>query len=1029
MNLSVICIKRPVLATVLSLVLIILGLLAFTRLSVNYLPDYSTNTINVSTAWDGASASYMEENITTPLEDVISAVSGIDYIESTSIKGGSSIDLTLNDNADYDEVMNDVRTRVDMSLKRLPDNLPNSPIVKEGYRSTSLLRIAISDPNMPLQNLQDFVTRNIEDQVSQIEGVGDVRSHGADPYSMVITVDPQKLKTLHLSVKEIANAIADANTQEAAGTITGKVIDFPLNLDTSLKTIQDFKDVVVKNDNGTLLSVKDIAKVELKGFATTSVIAKYNGAPSIILEVNTTNDANEIQTATAVKQFLAQLKPSLPEGLTMKPFSDMSIFMNASVDEVYMAIAFAVLFVIFVILVFLGNLRSVFIPVITIPICLISTFGLMYVLGFSINMVTLIAIVLSVGLVVDDAIVVLENTYRRIEAGESPLEAAINGSKEILFAIVVMTLTLAAVYAPFGFMTGMAAAFLTPFAFTLAGAVIISGFVSLTLSPMMCSKLLASYTVVQADSSLSISRWQSCVEQFLKRLTSGYQAVLGFVLRYKYSVLLGMIIIVMVGGFFVRSIPFDALPDEDVGLVFVVYHSPVNEDVKSVETKLDKVASLTHGIDAISSTVSIAQGNNVRGAPSFVIIQLKPWSERVMSSEDVQNIMNQRIKQATGINAMAHAIGGSHAGYDGVEFLLYGSSDYDHLYKNASLIMSQLQKDNPHFKDMRTDIAYDMQEYDIVINRIMAAKLNVSIQEITDTVATLLGTQNVTSFTLSSFSYYAYLLADANLRSDLYSLLSFYVKSSTGDMIPLSELVSLKPAIRQSQLPHYNRQQSTSITAQFSEDYSMADAIQYLNETLPSLLPGGVSFTFSGDALDAINSNSSTAVLFLLAVVFIYLILAAQFESFLDPLIILLCVPLSIVFALICLRYSGGTINMYTVIGLITLIGLIAKHGILITQFANTELDKGKSVYDAVIAGSTVRLRPILMTTAAMVMGALPLMLSSGAGANSRHQIGLVIVSGMLGGTLFSLFIVPSAYMAINQLKIRLFKRVVESDS
>ncbi|MBV52469.1 MAG: multidrug transporter AcrB [Coxiellaceae bacterium] len=1023
MNLSVVCIKRPVLATVLSLVLIILGLLAFTRLSVNYLPDFSTNSINVSTAWDGASASYMEENITTPLEDVISAVSGIDYIESTSIKGGSSISLTLNDHADYNEVMNDVRTRVDMSLKRLPDNLPSSPIVKEGYRSTSLLRIAISDPNMPLQNLQDFVTRNIEDQISQIEGVGDVRSHGADPYSMVITVDPQKLKTLHLSVREIAEVIADANTQEAAGTITGKVIDFPLNLDTSLKTIQDFKDIVVKNDNGTLLSVKDIASVELKGFATTSVIAKYNGEPAIILEVNTTNDANEIQTATAVKQFLEQLKPSLPEGLTMTPFSDMSIFMNASVDEVYTAIAFAVLFVIFVILIFLGNLRSVFIPVITIPICLISTFALMYVLGFSINMVTLIAIVLSVGLVVDDAIVVLENTYRRIEAGESPQEAAINGSKEIVFAIVVMTLTLAAVYAPFGFMTGMAAAFLTPFAFTLAGAVIISGFVSLTLSPMMCSKLLVSPTAVDNNiGRFSLARWQRCVEQLFGRLIINYQTILGWVLQQKYTVLLSMIIIVIVGGFFARSVPFNALPDEDVGLVFVVYHAPVNEDVKSVETKLNTIVSLTHGIDAISSTVSLAQGNNIHGAPSFVIMQLKPWSERMMSSEDVQNIMNQRIKQATGINAMAHAIGGSHAGYDGVEFLLYGASDYDQLYKNASSIMSKLQSDNPHFQDMRTDIAYDMQEYDIVINRIMAAKLNVPIQEITDTVATLLGTQNVTSFTLSSFSYYTYLLADASLRSDLYSLLSFYVKSSTGDMIPLSELVSLKPAIRQSQLPHYNRQQSTSITAQFSKDYSMAEAIQYLNQELPSLLPSGVSFTFSGDALDAINSNSSTATLFLLAVVFIYLILAAQFESFLDPLIILLCVPLSIVFALLCLRYAGGTINMYTVIGLITLIGLIAKHGILITQFANTKLDQGESIFDAIMSGSSVRLRPILMTTAAMVMGALPLMLSSGAGANSRHQIGLVIVSGMLGGTLFSLFIVPAAYMVFKQLKLRFRK-------
>ena len=556
MNLSVICIKRPVLATVLSLILIILGLLAFTRLSVNYLPDYSSSSINVSTTWDGASASYMEENITTPLEDTISAVSGIDYITSTSIKGGSSIDITLNDDADYDEVMNDVRTRIDMSLKRLPDTMPNSPVVKEGYRSTSLMRLAITDPNMELQSLQDYVTRNVQDQLSQIEGVGDVQVHGAAPYSMVITVDPQKLKTLELSVQDIADAIADANTQEAAGTIIGNVVDFPLNLDTSLVTESDFKNVVVKNDNGTLLLVKDIAKVELKGFETSGVISKFNGKSSIILEVNTTNDANEIQTAALVKKFIDNLKPSLPEGLVIEPFSDMSVFMNASVDEVYMTIAFAVLFVIFVILVFLGNLRSVLIPVITIPICLVSTFALMYALGFSINMVTLIAIVLSVGLVVDDAIVVLENTYRRIEMGEKPLQAAINGSKEILFAIVVMTLTLAAVYAPFGFMTGMASAFLTPFAFTLAGAVIISGFVSLTLSPMMCSKLLTPPSSADGKRSfLSMSIWQSVVDRFLNALTKSYQKVLGWVLRHKYLVLMSMVIVVVIGCFFARDIP------------------------------------------------------------------------------------------------------------------------------------------------------------------------------------------------------------------------------------------------------------------------------------------------------------------------------------------------------------------------------------------------------------------------------------------------------------------------------------------
>ena len=1024
MNLSQICIKRPVLATVLSLLLIIIGLLAFQHLSVNYLPVYTTDSINVETVDEGASSEYIEKNITTPLEDSISAVTGIDYMTSQSIKGASAITINITTNADYDEVMNDVRTRVNMALKKLPDDLLNSPEVKEGYKSMSLMRLAITDPNMPLQNLQDFVTRNIQDQLTQIEGVGDARAKGAEPYSMLITINPKKLQKLNLSIQEISAAIQDANTQTAAGTISNNTIDFPLNLDTSLKSKDDFADVVVKNQDGTLIRVKDIASVELTGFATSSMISKYNGKPAIIMEVNTTNDANEIATATAIKKFLQEIKPSLPPGLEITPFTDMSVFMKASVNEVYYAIVFAIICVVIVIMFFLGSLRTVFIPVVTIPICLIATFALMYGLDFSINMITLIAIVLAVGLVVDDAIVVLENIYRRIEHGETPYDAAIAGSKEIVFSIVVMTLTLAAVYAPFGFMSGSAAAFLKPFAFTLAGAVLISGFVSLTLSPMMCSKLLRlpSNNKEKGFSKLS-STWLDLINRALQSLANAYQHVLARILKHRTIIIL-LTLAIAVGGFFLaQSIPFEATPPEDVGMVFSMYRAPQNEDVVAVDKVLDKIKELTTGIPSLAATVSMAQGNNVHGAPSFVILQLKPWDDRTQSSDDVQQILNQKLKQSTGINAVAHSISGSHAGYDGIQFFLYGSADYDQLYKNATAIMDELEKDNPNLYDFRSDIAYDTQEYNISINRTMAAKMNVSISDITDTIATLLGTQQVTSFTLSSFTYYAYLLAPTAMRSDLTSIGNFTVKSSTGNIIPLSELITLTPVISQSSLPHYNRQHATTISAELADGYSMAEAIQYLNTTLPSILPSGVNFTYTGDALEAVDSSSDTGLLFVLAIAFIYLILAAQFESFIDPFVILFSVPLCIVSALLALKLSGGTINLYTTIGLITLIGLIAKHGILITQFANSRLLTGASITESVIAGATIRLRPILMTTAAMTVGALPLLLTSGAGANSRHQIGLVIISGMLGGTFFSLIVVPVAYSLLKQLKQRLTHR------
>jgi len=1019
MNLSTICIKRPVLACVLSLILIISGVLAFMNLSVNYMPDYSTATINIETVDNGASATYIEQNITTPIENAIGSVTGIAYIESVSIKGASSITATVADNADYDEVMNDIRTNVNLSLQRLPDSLINSPVVKEGYRSMSLLRLAITNPNMSLQSLNDYVTRNIQDPLSQIEGVGDARAKGSSPYAMLITTDPAKLTAYNISIQEISAAIKDSTTQIAAGSINNDTIDFPLNLDTSLNTVPDFENVVVKNDNGTLVYVKDIATVTLEGFTTSSMITNYNGNPAVIMEVNTTNDANEIMTAAAIKKFLAQIKPNLPPGMEISPFTDMSIFMNASVNEVYESIIFAIICVVLVIVLFLGNLRAAFIPVVTIPVCLVSAFTLMEAFGFSINMITLIAIVLSVGLVVDDAIVVVENIYRRIEEGATPMGAAISGSKEIVFAVVVMTLTLAAVYAPFGFMTGMAAAFLKPFAFTLAGAVIISGFVSLTLSPMMSSRILAKpkdASQVGFFGRAAIG-WQQTTESMLTKLSNGYAFILTGILKARVIIILVTIAIAFGGVVLAKSISYTSIPEEDVGMVFTMYHAAENADTDYVNKALEKIKDLIVNIPGINSTLSIAQGNNIHGAPSFVILQLDSWDDRSVSSSEVETMVNQALKKSTGLNAIAHSIGGSKAGFDGIEFTLYSSQDYDQLYNDAKIIMDKIESDNPNMVDLRSDIAYDTQEYNITLNRVMAAKLNVSVYDIVYTISTLLGTQNVTDFNLSGFTYYAYIIAPEDVRSNLSSLGDFTVKSSTGESVPLSQLITLSPIISQASLPHYNRQHSTTISAQLGDGYSMADAITYLNTALPAMLPSEVSFTYTGDALEAVDSNSDTEFLFILSLCFIYLILAAQFESFIDPLVVLFSVPLCIVTALLALKLGGATINLYTTIGLITLIGLIAKHGILITQFANTKLSEGFDINKAVIAAASIRLRPILMTTAAMVVGALPLLVTDGAGANSRHQIGLVIISGMLGGTFFSLIVVPVAYSLLKQFK------------
>ena len=1013
MSLSEVCIKRPVFATVICLVLIIIGILGYQNLNLRFLPNYQPNTINISTSYPAGSAQFIEQNITSPIEEQISGVAGIDNVQSISLQGASMVKIELKQGSAYDEAANDIRNRLELAKKQLPEDLITPPIVQRGYRDMPLMRIAFLSPQESLQQIRDFVDRNVKDTLSQIDGVSSVQINGASTYAMLIHLDFNKMNVMHLTVPEIKKAIQDSTQEQSAGKLRGQDLDFPVNERTRLQTAAGYRNIVVAQHTGRTITLGDIADVQLTGYDQDPSIVRVNGKPAVTMQVMSTSEGNEIKTAHAIKNYLQRLKPQLPPGMQVILYSDMSKYMQSSIDEVYLSIYFAVLCVVLMIYLFLGSVRTSLIPIMTIPICLISTFALMDWMGFSINMITLIALILCIGLVVDDAIVVLENIYRHLQDGLSARQAAIVGSKEIVFSIVVMTLTLAAVYAPFGFIGGMASAFLKPFAFTLAGSVIISGFISLTLSPMMCSRLL--------KKNVTEGRYASWVTRILQRMAKSYKSILSKILKVR-AIIVVLTLAIAVGGFMLaKSIPFEASPPEDVGFLFLGYQMAQNEDVQHTEKQLRKLEHIARQYPAVQTYVTIAQSPNVFDFPSIVIIGLKDLSKRKQSSAQLTASMEKQIKQLPGVNAYAHNVTGG-GGMNGIEFVVYGPGDYAALNKLTTRLIKRLNA-APEMYALKSNVNFDLQEYDVSVKRAQAARLGVSVKDINTVIATMIGGNQVTNFTLGGKNYYSYLLAPDKSRTSIDLLDALKVANNQGTLIPLPELISVKQVISQSSLPHYNRQHAATISGQLSAGYGLGQAIRRIDAILPSMMPPGMHYAYLGAAQDAVDSNSDIGLLFLLSLVFIYLVMAAQFESFLDPLVILFSVPLCMVSALVGLKLFNGTLNLYTNIALITLIGLIAKHGILITHFANQLNEQGKGATEALLEAAALRLRPILMTTATMVVGALPLLFAFGAGANSRHQIGLVIVFGMTFGTFFSLVVVPVAYSLAHQVRQKIMPR------
>ena len=999
MNLPQFCIRRPVFTIALTLVLIVVGIISFLRLPVREFPHMDKPVISIRTQYTGASANLMENDVTTPIENAIASVSGINTIRSNSKEGYSYINIEFRDNYDINVAMSDVRDKLSRVINSLPKGIETPIVSKNDSDSNPSIVVAVTDTKRNNLQLTDYVIRSIEPLIQQVEGVSNVDLWGERAYAMRIWLNPTKMAAQNVTVNDVVAALQAQNVNVPAGEIKGTNRNYPVIANADLKNAAQFNDLIVRDENGIITRFKNIAKVRVAAEDIDSAF-RIDGKSGIALGVIPESTANPISVSRGVKKAMREINANLPPSMHVKVVYDNADFINLSIHEVYRSLAEALILVIVIVFLFLGSIRSTFIPVVTIPVCLISIFAGLYFFAYSINTITLLALVLAIGLVVDDAIVMLENIYRHIEEGVTPFNAALKGSKEIVFAIIAMTLTLVAVYLPIAFTQGLTGILFRQFALTLAGTVVISGFVALTLSPMMSARLLRP---VDHD-----TRYNQRLERFMARLTQSYRRVLMMVLQHRLWIIGILIVLALFGVWLYGKIPTELAPTEDRGAILGIIQSPTNSSFAYTNRYAKQIEKIYASVPQAKSYLM-----SVNASGAFSILSLKPWSKRDLSQQQIAQQLQKEFIKIPGINAfpVSPAPFRRHSSSNhSVEIRILSSTSYENLLHLTSQLAGELGKYSG-LTDVDTTLKLNNQQFNISIKRDLAADLQVNLGDVSTAIATLLGGGTISTYEFDGRNYNVIVQMQRRDLKNLQGLDKIYLRSATNKIIPLSSLITVTPQVGPVTLPHYDRLRSDEITAELAPGYTIGQVVGYLRQFMQTHLPSNVKYAFSGSVKDFLQSHSRIQVIFLLALAFIYLVLAAQFESFIDPFIVLLSVPLSIVGGLFVLRLAGGTLNIYSQIALVTLIGLIAKHGILITEFANQMRAQGKDIYHAVVDAAVLRLRPILMTTGAMVLGALPLALATGAGAVSRQQVGWVIVGGMLFGTFFSLFVVPTAYL------------------
>ncbi|MFZ9253608.1 MAG: efflux RND transporter permease subunit [Hylemonella sp.] len=1000
MQLPEISIRRPVFATVLSLLVLLIGAVSFTKLPVREYPKIDEPVVTVSVKYAGASAEVIESQIAKPLEDSIAGIDAVDVITSISRAEQAQITVRFRLEKDADAAAAEVRDRTSRVRNKLPQAIEEPVIAKVEADAFPVIWLAFSSDTHSALEINELVTRIAKPRLQTVTGAADVRIYGERKYAMRVWLDPDRLAAYRLTTQDAEDALRRSNLEVPAGRIESRQREFSVTSNTDLKTPAQFGEIVIKTVGGFPVKLRDVARIE-QGAADERTSVRLNGRPAISAGVIRQATANPLELSAGVRAMLPKLEADLPKGITISVANDNSVFIDRSVKNVFKTIVEAVVLVALVIFLFLRTVRASIIPIVTIPVSLIGTFALMALAGFTVNTLTLLALVLAIGLVVDDAIVVLENIYRHIEEGEDPFSAAIKGAKEVGFAVVAMTLTLAAVYAPLAFTPGRTGRLFIEFALALAGAVIVSGFIALTLSPMMCSQLLR-----HNPNPWFFDRW---MEKVLTALSKGYEWLLRKILRQRWIVLLVMAGVGLAIWTILPGMKRELAPLEDRGVILNVINSPdgaTMEYTNKYASAVERIGQSYSEFDRIfvvmgNPTVSVAN----------VFYRALPWEERKRTTLEMAREMQPRINALPGVSAFPITPPSLGQGFRErpVNFVILTSESYENLSQVTRQFLDEIGK-NPGFLTPDVDLRLNKPELKIDVDRDKASDLGVSVEVVARAIETMLGGRQVTRYKREGEQYDVIVQTQSIGRDTPDDVERIFVRGRNDTMIPLASLVKVREAVAPRELNHFSQRRAVTITANLAPNYSLGEALDYLDQVGKRVLKPGYTTDVNGTSREFKNSQGSLTIVFILALLFIFLVLAAQFESFIDPFVIMLSVPLSMIGALLALKWSNGSLNVYSQIGLITLVGLITKHGILIVEFANQMRENGMDMMEATIKAASQRLRPILMTTGAMVLGAVPLALSTGAGAESRIQIGWVIVGGMSLGTVLTIFVVPTMY-------------------
>jgi len=1005
MSLFELCIRRPVLSTVLSLLVLVIGLISYSRLAVREYPKIDEPVVSVQTTYPGASAEVIESQITKVLEDSLAGIEGVELLTSFSRSEQSNINVRFRLTRDPDSAAADVRDKVARVRARLPDDVDEPVIAKVESDSFPVIWTAVTAGERTPLEVSDYLIRYVKPRLSVLPGAADVRIFGERRTSMRINVDRDRLAGYRLTVGDVEDALRRQNIELPSGRIESATREFSIVAATDVSTRTQFENLIIASSNGYPVRLRDVADVAV-GAAEERVIARYNGQPALGMGVIKQATANPLDLSRALRAEVAKINETLPPGMKISVAYDSSVFIDRSIDSVFRTIGEAVLLVVLVIFFFLRNFRATLIPLVTIPLSLVGAFALMYVFGFTVNTLTLLAMVLAIGLVVDDSIVVLENIYRNVEAGMDKVAAAVKGIKEIGFAVIAMTLTLTAVFAPLAFATGRTGRLFIEFALALAGAVLVSGFVALTLSPMMCSKLLRHEP--------KHGRLFTLIEGWLNALTDGYARSLAWLLERRSLVVIAWFAVGAAGVFFFTQLRSELAPLEDRGVIFGRLQAPPGSTV-------DYTSDQLRAVERYYATIPEAAAYNaIAGFPTVdygnAILRLKPWEERSRKQQDIARELNAKFGQLPGV--IGFAVNPPSLGQSArtlpVEYVIMSQIPYADLDRIVQNFIAEISKTGILLSP-QSDLRLNTPELRVDVNRDKLGDMGISVETVGLTLQTMLGGRQVTRFKKDGEQYDVIVQVAPRDRSRPNDISDIYVRGRDGSMVQLANVVNVLEGVSPQSLNHFQRLRAVTISAQIAPGYALGDALKMMDETARRVLPPGALTDLNGVSREFRDSQGSIYLTFALALIFIYLVLAAQFESFADPFVIMLSVPLSMAGALFALWATGGTWNIYSQIGVVTLVGLITKHGILIVEFANQLQERGESIFEAVRHAAVLRLRPILMTTGAMVLGAMPLATSVGAGAESRIQIGWVIVGGMTFGTLLTLYVVPTMYTLMEQ--------------